>query len=115
MNGERFCIKLSRWGNDTDNDVRKKRERERIMIEFFHIVKDPNGIHARPAGLLAREALQYQSDITVKKGERYANMKGLFSMMSLAVKAGDTITVSVSGKDESIAAEALRKYLEEHI
>jgi len=85
------------------------------MIEFSHTVKDPNGIHARPAGLLAKEALQYQSDITVKKGERYANMKGLFSMMSLAVKAGDTITVSVSGKDETEAANALREYLEKNI
>ena len=85
------------------------------MIEFSHTVKDPNGIHARPAGLLAKEALQYQSDITVKKGERYANMKGLFSTMSLAVKAGDTITVSVSGKDETEAADALREYLEKNI
>lgn len=85
------------------------------MIEFSHTVKDPNGIHARPAGLLAKEALQFQSDITVKKGERYANMKGLFSMMSLAVKGGDSITVSVSGQDETKAAEALRKYLEENI
>ena len=85
------------------------------MIEFFHTVKDPNGIHARPAGLLAKEALQYQSDITIKKGERYANMKGLFSMMSLAVKAGDTITVSISGKDETEAAEELRKYLEANL
>ena len=85
------------------------------MIEFSHTVKDPNGIHARPAGLLAKEALQYQSDITVKKGERYANMKGLFSMMSLAVKAGDTITIAVSGKDEEKAAEEIRKYLEGNI
>ena len=85
------------------------------MIEFVHTVKDPNGIHARPAGLLAKEALQYQSEITVKVGERYANMKGLFSMMSLAVKAGDSITISISGKDEEVAARAIREYLEKNI
>lgn len=85
------------------------------MIEFLHTVKDPNGIHARPAGLLAKEALQYQSEITVKIGERYANMKGLFSMMSLAVKSGDSITISVSGKDEEVAARAIREYLEKNI
>ena len=85
------------------------------MIEFLHTVKDPNGIHARPAGLLAKEALQYHSEITVKIGERYANMKGLFSMMSLAVKSGDSITISVSGKDEEVAARAIREYLEKNI
>ena len=85
------------------------------MIEFSHTVKDPNGIHARPAGLLAKEALRYQSDITVKVGERYANMKGLFSLMSLAVKSGDVITVTVSGKDEEEAARAIREYLEKNI
>ena len=85
------------------------------MIEFLHTVKDPNGIHARPAGLLAKEALRYQSEITVKVGERYANMKGLFSMMSLAVKAGDSITVSVSGKDEEEAARAIQEYLQKNI
>ena len=85
------------------------------MIEFLHTVKDPNGIHARPAGLLAKEALRYQSEITVKVGERYANMKGLFSMMSLAVKAGDSITISVSGKDEEEAARAIQEYLQKNI
>ena len=85
------------------------------MIEFLHTVKDPNGIHARPAGLLAKEALRYQSEITVKVGERNANMKGLFSMMSLAVKAGDSITVSVSGKDEEEAARAIQEYLQKNI
>lgn len=85
------------------------------MIEFSYTVTDPNGIHARPAGLLAKEALQYQSDITVKKGESYANMKGLFSLMALAVKNGDTITISISGKDETKAATGIREYLEKNI
>ena len=85
------------------------------MIEFTYTVKDPNGIHARPAGLLAKQAMQFQSDITVKKGEKYANMKGLFSMMSLAVKEGDTIVVSLSGKDEEQAAKSIREYLEKNI
>lgn len=85
------------------------------MIEFTYTVKDPNGIHARPAGLLAKEAARFQSDITVQKADRYANMKGLFSLMALSVKSGDTITVSVSGSDEAQAAEGIKAYLEKNM
>ena len=85
------------------------------MIEFTYTVKDPNGIHARPAGLLVKEASKFQSEVTLQKGEKYANLKGLFSLMSLSVKAGDVVTVTVSGSDEKEAAECLRDYLEKNI
>lgn len=85
------------------------------MIEFDYTVKDPNGIHARPAGLLAREASRFQSEITIRKGDKYANMKGLFSLMSLSVKSGDLITVTVSGNDEVLAAESIQSYLENNL
>lgn len=85
------------------------------MIEFHHTVKDPNGIHARPAGLLAKEAARFQSNITVRKEDRSANMKGLFSLMSLTVKSGDIITVSVTGQDEKEAAADLKRYMESNL
>ncbi len=85
------------------------------MIEFNHTVKDPNGIHARPAGLLAKEASRFASEITVRKDNRSANMKGLFSLMSLTVKSGDVITVSVNGQDEKEAAADLKTYMESNL
>lgn len=85
------------------------------MIEFTHTVKDPNGIHARPAGLLVKEASQYQSEITLHKEERTANMKRLFALMSLTVKGGETVKVTVSGSDEERAAQEMKAYLEKNL
>lgn len=85
------------------------------MIEFEYTVKDPNGIHARPAGLLAKEAARFQSDILLYKAGRSANMKGLFSLMSLTVKGGDRIKITASGNDEETAAKELKAYLEKNL
>ncbi len=85
------------------------------MVTFEHKVKDPHGMHARPAGLLAREAQKYASEIKVTKGEKSADMKGVFSLMSLTVKSGDIITVTISGSDEKTAAENLSSYIRDNI
>lgn len=85
------------------------------MVQFTYVIKDPLGIHARPAGLLAREASQYDSSITMIKGGKTANVKGLVSLMSLIVKQGDAVVVSVSGSDEESAARGMKQYLEEHL
>ena len=39
------------------------------MREFSWEIRDENGIHARPAGLLVKEASKFQSDITIIKEE----------------------------------------------
>lgn len=85
------------------------------MIEFSHTVKDPNGIHARPAGLLVKEASRFHSDMTLQKNGKYANMKGLFSLLSLSVKGGESVIVTVTGTDEKEAAEAIKNYLKENV
>jgi len=83
------------------------------MVKLTHIVKDPLGIHARPAGLLVRLCSDYKSDIVVSKGEKHGDAKKIFSIMALAVKCGDEITVEISGEDESVTGDALKKFLHE--
>ena len=82
------------------------------MIEFTYQVKDPNGIHARPAGKLATFAKQFRSDIQVKANGKKADAKRLLALMSLGAKAGDTLTFSIIGEDEETAAEQIKNHLE---
>ena len=43
------------------------------MKQFSYIIKDEIGLHARPAGLLAKEAKKYQSTVTLScKGKSAA-------------------------------------------
>lgn len=82
------------------------------MTEFTYCITDEAGIHARPAGLLVKAADGFMSDIEVSIGEKKADAKRLFSLMSLGVKKGDTITVRISGEDESAACDTVRDFFE---
>lgn len=82
------------------------------MKQFDYTIKDELGIHARPAGLLVKQAALFTSKITVKNGAKEADGKKLFAVMSLAVKKGQTVTVTVEGSDEEKAAKALQSFFE---
>ena len=74
------------------------------MQTFMYTVKTPVGLHARHAGLIVKEAKLYQSAITVIRGERSADARHLMGLMTLGVKQGDVLKITVEGVDEDVAA-----------
>ena len=84
------------------------------MKEFTYTITDPVGIHARPAGLLAKKAAGFKSTVTVIKGEKKADTRRLMAFMGLGIKCGDTITIQAEGEDEQAAAEAVQAFLKEN-
>lgn len=84
------------------------------MKEFTFTVTDPMGIHARPAGLLVKEAKKYESTITMLKGTRKGDLKKIFTIMALGVKQGESVTVQVEGADEEAAAAMVETFLKEN-
>lgn len=86
------------------------------MRTFAYTVTDPQGIHARPAGLLARAAKGFgDTAITIGKDGRSVRANQLIMLMGLGVKAGDGITVTAEGAQEDAAIAEMericRKYL----
>lgn len=57
------------------------------MKEFTYTIKDEQGIHARPASILAKEAKKYESSITISKGEKTVDVTRLMAVMGLCVNA----------------------------
>ena len=84
------------------------------MKTFEYTIKDENGIHARPAGLLVKKAKEFTSKVTVIKGEKSCDMKKIMVLMGMAIKQGDTITVQVEGDDEEACAAAVSSCLAEN-
>lgn len=85
------------------------------MKEFQYIIKDEAGIHARPAGMLAKEAKNFKSKITLVGNGREADALRLMAVMSLGLKQGAEMTVRVEGEDEEQAAEAMKAFLEANL
>ncbi|MBR4874685.1 MAG: HPr family phosphocarrier protein [Clostridia bacterium] len=85
------------------------------MEKTKYIIKDENGIHARPAGLLVKLAGGFTSDIKLIKGEKSADLKRLFAVMGLGIKKGDEILVTANGDDEKMAVETIELFLKTNL
>lgn len=85
------------------------------MKEFSYTITDSQGIHARPAGVLVKEATKYQSSVTIEKDGKTGDAKRIFSVMGLGVKCGQTINVKVEGPDEDEAAKAIEEFLKANL
>lgn len=82
------------------------------MSSFEYTVKDPEGIHARPAGVIVAAAKAAAANVQITKGAKTIDAKKLFALMGLGIKCGETITVSC--EDEAVLAE-FKKVLDENI
>ena len=81
------------------------------MVSGKVVIKNPTGLHLRPAGLFCKTALQYKSKITVHKELRHeeitANAKSVLSVLGACVKSGDEIEIICEGEDETEALQAI--------
>ena len=75
------------------------------------VINDPVGIHARPAGMLVKEALGFASKIMIASPKKEVDAKRIMGVMSLGVKKGDTVKLTIEGEDEDAAASALKAFL----
>lgn len=86
------------------------------MQQFNYVINDPLGLHARPAGLLAKLAKPYADTvITVTKGDKTVKASQLMKLMSLAAKNGDEVVVAAEGPREEEAIAALKAFFQENL
>ncbi len=83
------------------------------MKSFTHTIRDEAGVHARPAGMLVNKVKALGCPVKLHFGERSADASRLFSIMSLGLKCGDTVSVEVDGDDSAVGE--LELFLRENI
>ncbi|TWT82391.1 Phosphocarrier protein HPr [Planctomycetes bacterium CA13] len=76
------------------------------------IVRNPQGLHARPADLLVRLANQYESTIKIGKGAEHVDCKSILSLLTLGAAAGTELSVSAYGADAEAAIQAIVELFE---
>ena len=77
------------------------------MVSQKVVIKNPTGLHLRPAGNLCKEAMQYKSMITFTYRGNTANAKSVLSVLGACIKRGDEIEFICDGIDEEEALKAL--------
>lgn len=85
------------------------------MKSFNYVITDEIGIHARPAGLLVKEAKPFTSKLTLTAGEKSADLRRLMAVMSLGVKQGANVTVTAEGDDEDTAIAAMESFFKANL
>lgn len=85
------------------------------MVTFTFTVKDEVGLHARPAGLLVKEAAKCSSKVTLKKGDKTGDAKRIFNIMGLSIKCGEEVEMMVEGENEQEEAAVLEAFVKENI
>ena len=85
------------------------------MKTFSYEIKDAIGIHARPAGLLAKEAKKYESKIVLKKEGKSAEATKLMAIMGMGVKCSNVVDVEIEGADEEKAYEDIKAFFEANL
>jgi phosphotransferase system HPr (HPr) family protein len=78
-------------------------------------VRNPSGLHARPAAVFVRAACGFRSDIRVANvttGSAPVTAKSIIGVLGLGVSCGHRIRLVVDGEDEGRAAETLRELVE---
>ena len=86
------------------------------MKQFNYTITDPLGIHARPAGLLAKAAKTFPDTvIMIQKGDKEVKATQLMNLMGVGVKEGEVVTVTADGPSEENAIEVMYNTLAENL
>lgn len=85
------------------------------MKSFKYVITDEVGIHARPAGILAKEAKATGAKVTLEANGKTVDATKLMAIMGMGVKKGTEVTVTVEGADEDAAAEKLEAFFKANL
>ncbi len=77
------------------------------MVTKKITIKNPTGLHLRPAGILCKEAMKYRCSVTFGFRNGTYNAKSVLGILGACVKCGDEIELICKGEDEDEALEAL--------
>ena len=77
------------------------------MVSQKVTIKNPTGLHLRPAGILCKEAVKFKSLITFNFKGGTANAKSVLSVLGACIKSGDSIEFVCEGEDEEEALHAV--------
>jgi phosphocarrier protein HPr len=77
------------------------------------LIVNQRGLHARASAKFVKLAAQFESEITVIKGDESVNGRSIMALMTLGAGPGSTILVEADGADAREALAALNTLINE--
>ena len=81
------------------------------LIKKELIVKNKQGLHARPAAVFVQVANKFDSRITVRRDAEEVNGKSIMGILMLGAEKGSVIMIEADGRDAEIALAELEKII----
>lgn len=85
------------------------------MAKFNYVITDEVGLHARPAGLLVKQAKAAGAKITLNCNGKSADATKLMAVMGMGVKKGMEVEVTVEGDNADAVAAELETFFKENL
>lgn len=82
------------------------------MVSQKFVINNESGLHARPAGELAKVAMKCKSEVWLMVGERRVQAKSILNLMAAAIKKGTEIEVVCNGDNEAEDLKAIAEAIE---
>lgn len=92
----------------------KNKPKEQIYKKKL-VVKNKQGLHARPAATFVQIANKFDAEITVRKGKQEVNGKSIMGIMMLEVQQGNHVEIMAKGEDAQNAINELEIVLSEDL
>ncbi|MBE8598120.1 HPr family phosphocarrier protein [Xenorhabdus sp. BG5] len=81
------------------------------MIEYSVVVTAPSGLHTRPCAQLCNFVKNYTGKIEIIRGDKSANLKSMFKVMSMGIKSGMEVIIRVEGDNEKEMAQSVIEFI----
>ena len=75
------------------------------MVSKKVTIKNEEGLHMRPAGLVTREMTKFHSTVYFIYGDKKINAKSVMNLIAGGIKCGSEITIECDGSDEKEALD----------
>ncbi|MFV0342353.1 MAG: HPr family phosphocarrier protein [Anaerocolumna sp.] len=82
------------------------------MVSSKVVIKNPTGLHLRPASLFCKTAMEFEAKVSIQHKEAYANGKSVLGVLGACIKSGEEIEIICEGEEEVDALNALVKAVE---
>jgi phosphotransferase system HPr (HPr) family protein len=86
------------------------------MADVTLQIRNPSGLHARPAALFVKTAGSFAANVQVtnltRNPDKAAAARSLLGVLGLGVSSGHEIRIAADGEDADAAIETLRELVE---